>query len=672
MLPRVMATGACRITLPWTVLFACVLAQKQHLARARGQDSNADSAPSTAPFTSPASSDPFAPKPALIPTLNGGISGYGFFDSDDDGVRDPASSPDHDMSGISIYLFTCQNVILRTTKTDDEGFYSFEDLGAGRYYIIVNKPSAVPSYEFTGIWNGDTDECSGLPLHPDVDSAVDPKTGISACFDVVEGETEKVNFGLTLPMETSRAPTTKPTGCPTVSPTSTSPSLSPTSSPSEVVTSYPSDEPSTFPSGQPSTSPTTTEPSAKPTAGPSKSPTAISSGPSESPTVITTPKPIEATDNPTVQPTDALPAPSPLSAIPTKAPSVAALPLNPQSQMNEEGQFIMKIYGIQQLGAGDASSERAWSGTTSQYIVDYFNDPSRAERDVADVTVEIQVLKQSSSNKTLFGRQRQLQSGKYVEVTYNQQSSFKTADPAEYNGTYVATHPFEASGGAERYIFTLQSLSSQYNDVTSIDPVQVYEGDENIPAANQASEDDNQGSEGADPVTEDGNQESGGGSGVNTIAIVVGAVCASAALVAAFVINTYRRRQVKSDEYMTPVGNGPPSSMRRAIDRDLEGGTSSNPTVGSEVIVHIIAPAGRLGVVLDTPPEGGPAHVCKIKDSSPIIGEIKMQDKIVALDDEDVQQITAVNICRMLGEKSMNAQRKITVLREADGSLERR
>lgn len=97
---------------------------------------------------------------------------------------------------------------------------------------------------------------------------------------------------------------------------------------------------------------------------------------------------------------------------------------------------------------------------------------------------------------------------------------------------------------------------------------------------------------------------------------------------------------------------------------DAVRGTSRTNT--HVAMIHVIAPAGKLGVIVDVPPSGGPAFVCEIKDTCPIIGEIHLEDKIIAVDDEDVQRMTAVNVSKLLARKSHNEERKITVLREVD------
>lgn len=81
-------------------------------------------------------------------------------------------------------------------------------------------------------------------------------------------------------------------------------------------------------------------------------------------------------------------------------------------------------------------------------------------------------------------------------------------------------------------------------------------------------------------------------------------------------------------------------------------------------VVHIIAPAGKLGAEVDTPSSGGPSYVCSISGNSPLLGQILVGDRIMAVDDEDLQQFSADDVSMILLSKSNNAYRKISLLRE--------
>jgi hypothetical protein len=81
-----------------------------------------------------------------------------------------------------------------------------------------------------------------------------------------------------------------------------------------------------------------------------------------------------------------------------------------------------------------------------------------------------------------------------------------------------------------------------------------------------------------------------------------------------------------------------------------------------EEIIEIYAPAGKLGVVIDTPDNGAPV-VHNIKDTCPIADKLQVGDKLIAVDNEDVRSMTAVKVSKLISQKSGNPSRKFTVTR---------
>ena len=81
-----------------------------------------------------------------------------------------------------------------------------------------------------------------------------------------------------------------------------------------------------------------------------------------------------------------------------------------------------------------------------------------------------------------------------------------------------------------------------------------------------------------------------------------------------------------------------------------------------EEIIHIFAPPGKLGVIIDTPNDGPPV-VSGIKDPSVIAGKVQIGDKLIAVDDEDVSHMTAIAVSKVIGRKSTNPSRKFTIRR---------
>jgi len=98
---------------------------------------------------------------------------------------------------------------------------------------------------------------------------------------------------------------------------------------------------------------------------------------------------------------------------------------------------------------------------------------------------------------------------------------------------------------------------------------------------------------------------------------------------------------------------------------------NNNPPSNSnnirEELLEIYAPSGKLGVVVDTPSSSPMPVVHAIKDTCPIRNEIRVGDKLVAVDDEDVREMTAMQVSRLIGKKSGNEVRKLTIIRSYRG-----
>ncbi len=86
-----------------------------------------------------------------------------------------------------------------------------------------------------------------------------------------------------------------------------------------------------------------------------------------------------------------------------------------------------------------------------------------------------------------------------------------------------------------------------------------------------------------------------------------------------------------------------------------------------EQYFDIYAPGGKLGVVIDTPNSGAPV-VHNIKDTCPIADQLRIGDKLIAVDDEDVRSMTAVKVSKLISQKSNNPTRKFTIARVVDES----
>lgn len=90
-------------------------------------------------------------------------------------------------------------------------------------------------------------------------------------------------------------------------------------------------------------------------------------------------------------------------------------------------------------------------------------------------------------------------------------------------------------------------------------------------------------------------------------------------------------------------------------------------TTQREEYIEIYAPMGKLGIVIDTPMSSSTPIVHAIKDTCPIKNEIYVGDKLVAVDDVDVRDYQAVDVSMLIGNRSNQKRRKLTIIRTAWG-----
>jgi len=133
------------------------------------------------------------------------------------------------------------------------------------------------------------------------------------------------------------------------------------------------------------------------------------------------------------------------------------------------------------------------------------------------------------------------------------------------------------------------------------------------------------------------------------------------------------------------AGIASPKSIKRDNSRDhqllaadLSADTSEFDNVGSDVVDEIsravasfidkpskrvrrevFAPAGKLGLIVDTSNEGPIVH--SIKGDSPLVGQVFAGDYIVAVDDEDTSDWSAHNVTKLVAQKSGRV-RKLTLM----------
>jgi len=556
------------------------------------------------------------------------ISGFAFFDSNSDGAYDSSTSAG--IRDTTVGLFNCTgDIIINTTKTDASGYYSFDGLDRGQYYII-SMPQ--PWYTFSHEWNGKTDE-TGILLHPNVDNAINPETGSTACFDLEEDEDKTVNFGLMLDVWSNAGPATvAPSNPPSNAPINALVAIA-TSNP--MAASQPSSNPAIIPSSQyPSVSPTLcgtlprppspsiTSSNANETSQNLTSSIHTSQMPSASPSSVSSIAPMAAvaTSSPTASPSKYVKLSTSLESINATSELTSTSPspytLSPSQNLtssNFHTSAILEVEGNQPIeldikinSAGNEQEKEGGSPNDVGFVIGIIAAIFVATALVALVIRITIVIPKRNKRKREELSEQQLPAVVGNELEYDLENGL----PFSENKFAASTqHVATATTTIHRIIAPARKLDT-ITEITSNDGTSAY-------------------------VSE--------------------------------IKDTSRiRREIRVGD-MIIAGDDEDVS-----DSDFDQSSSApivqtfhrNDSSMTVSLHHVMAPAGKLGIVVTTCKSGGPATVHEIRETCPIIGQIRVGDEIVAVDDEDVRDMLGVELSALLASKSIQAVRKITVLRE--------
>jgi len=228
---------------------------------------------------------------------------------------------------------------------------------------------------------------------------------------------------------------------------------------------------------------------------------------------------------------------------------------------------------------------------------------------------------------------------KSVEIIYSQTSTYKTTDPT-VTLTDVVQEPFATMLSRSNYLSFQQIRSSQYAQVSFVSPVAVPQ------------------------QREEASSEGGLKQGVRhglfaSLGILL--------LLAVYLV-AHRKRRDRMLKHFWGLRRMPTLLTVPEGQEERNDGKRSGSFARSEETIDIIALPGRVGCVIHSSPQRGP-FVCEIQEMSPLKGDIQLGDRIVAVDNEDVHQMSAVDVSKLLGRRS-NSKRRITVLRGNSSSLE--
>lgn len=124
--------------------------------------------------------------------------------------------------------------------------------------------------------------------------------------------------------------------------------------------------------------------------------------------------------------------------------------------------------------------------------------------------------------------------------------------------------------------------------------------------------------------------------------------------------NRHRIRSASSSVSSSRGGGGSGSSVRAKKNQTVR---LFGSVARDEQVLDIVAPSGKLGLIIDTPNEGPPV-VYAIKDSSVLGNKVSVDDRLIAIDDIDVRNMTAIEVSKLISSRNSQPERKLTLLRK--------
>ncbi|KAL3942240.1 MAG: hypothetical protein SGBAC_003549 [Bacillariaceae sp.] len=252
-------------------------------------------------------------------------------------------------------------------------------------------------------------------------------------------------------------------------------------------------------------------------------------------------------------------------------------------------------------------------------------------------------------------RVRRLQGGESgVTITYDHTFEYISESGQEVEANDLATEALADESDRTQFLADLKSRGSSFVDLTGVTAIDDT-ATPDTPATSAPTT--------APAVTTtSGTEEPEDESLLSNTYVLIG-IGVGVLLLLFIVLMCCRKRSNKAGSSSTakasPKPSASPSGARSVADEEED--VSEAPSTREELI-HVFAPPGKLGVVIDTPSDGA-SFVHAVKPTSIIADRIKVGDKLVAVDDEDVRSLSAINVSKLIGKKSSQPTRKLTVLR---------
>ena len=440
-----------------------------------------------------------------------------------------------------------------------------------------------------------------------------------------------------------------------------------------ITSNVPTSPPNNIPlaSMEPTTTPQPT--TYKPTKSPSTTSAPISSAPTTLAPMVSSSAPISST--PTKQPIiDVIetnpPTTKPITGTPTIPPTTASPTVTPTTSSPTSS---TEYTGLQMtlMGISYINDVNEWEGTTSNYYESIYNNAAGIEDTIVEITLTGQTSQLLNRRRKL-GKERSARGKEGVRVLQDDTTS---VDVTYTQTTYYTSLDDDLAANMDQ-LLQLPLSTEEYRE-KYVDQLKLLEGYEDLTSVSSISDSTSVSDNGSDSAT-DGTNDAGG---MNTTGIIIGILLGTAGLLLLVGGIMYWRSKPRENVGTIDHGDASPPGATSNIEHDVQRTpkeTLGDMSVGSgdydfgtgdndaEELLTVYAPAGKLGMIIDSPDTGAPV-IHNLKDTSPISDKVRVGDRLVAVDDEDVRNMTAIKASKLISRNSANP-RKLTFIRYLPGS----
>jgi len=103
------------------------------------------------------------------------------------------------------------------------------------------------------------------------------------------------------------------------------------------------------------------------------------------------------------------------------------------------------------------------------------------------------------------------------------------------------------------------------------------------------------------------------------------------------------------------------TSIRQNLDRSEHSTAFDLPENTKRKYLEVYAPSGPIGITVDDS-EGAPI-IFAVSRMSSVANKVLVGDRLIAVDNEDVKKLNALEISELIGKKSANPKRKLSIIR---------